>query len=253
MSIMIFFFKIRIWFLLLLLMLIGVVSSLFFVTKYSIWTYDMLNDNKPVKTLTVAKKILEQYPTVSFLELPAHIKQPFYETKYNLQKGILNSRFYLIPRKDLLKKLFFNNRINNFVSKEQQIQGLWYFQKGEAYVCIDEKLFESLFLLQEKLTKVNCDPGALIINSGYRSPHHNKVAGGAPLSQHLFGKAIDLKIGDINRDRSVNQEDKKIVYKILQLDVIANKGGLGFYPNTQILHMDVRGVPARWDYYKRKK
>jgi uncharacterized protein YcbK (DUF882 family) len=91
----------------------------------------------------------------------------------------------------------------------------------------------------------------VIINSGYRSPNHNKLAGGAPLSQHLFGKAIDLKIGDINRDGSINQEDKNIAYKILQLDVIANRGGLGFYPNTQILHMDVRGEYARWNNYKR--
>jgi len=247
------FLKMRIWFWLLLLMVIGVVSSLFFVAKYSIWTYDMLNDNKPVKTLTLARELLQQYPTVSFLELPAHIKQPYYETKYNLQKNILNSRFYLIPRKDLLKKLFFNNRINNFVSKEQQIQDFWFFQEGQAYVCIDEKLIASLFLLQKKLVQIDCDPGALIINSGYRSPNHNKLAGGAPLSQHLFGKAIDLKIGDINRDGSINQEDKNIAYKILQLDVIANRGGLGFYPNTQILHMDVRGEHARWNNYKRKK
>jgi uncharacterized protein YcbK (DUF882 family) len=69
----------------------------------------------------------------------------------------------------------------------------------------------------------------------------------------LFGKAIDLKIGDINQDGSVNQEDKQIVYKILNTDIIANKGGLGFYPNTQILHMDVRGEHARWNYYNRKK
>ena len=152
-----------------------------------------------------------------------------------------------------MKKLFFNNRINNFVSKEQQIQDFWFFQEGQAYVCIDEKLIASLFLLQKKLVQIDCDPGALIINSGYRSPNHNKLAGGAPLSQHLFGKAIDLKIGDINRDGSINQEDKNIAYKILQLDVIANRGGLGFYPNTQILHMDVRGEHARWNNYKRKK
>ena len=247
------FLKMRIWFWLLLLMVIGVVSSLFFVAKYSIWTYDMLNDNEPVKTLTLARELLQQYPTVSFLELPAHIKQPYYETKYNLQKNILNSRFYLIPRKDLLKKLFFNNRINNFVSKEQQIQDFWFFQEGQAYVCIDEKLIASLFLLQKKLVQINCDPNALIINSGYRSPNHNQSVGGAPMSQHLFGKAIDLKIGDINQDGRVNQEDKQIVYKILNTDIIANKGGLGFYPNTQILHMDVRGKHARWNYYNRKK
>jgi len=62
-----------------------------------------------------------------------------------------------------------------------------------------------------------------------------------------------LKIGDINQDGTVNQEDKQIVYKILNTDIIANKGGLGFYPTTQIVHMDVRGINARWNNYKRKK
>ena len=247
------FFKKRIWVWVLLFIVAGGISTVFFVARYNRWAYDMLNDNPPVKSLTHAKKILDQYPTVRFLDLPAEIKQPFYITKYNLQNNISSSKFYLIPRKDLFKKIFLDIRINELVTKEQQIQGVWYFQKKQAYLCIDEKLIASLFLLQEKLVQINCDPNALIINSGYRSPNHNQSVGGAPISQHLFGKAIDLKIGDINQDGSVNQEDKQIVYKILNTDIIANKGGLGFYPNTQILHMDVRGEHARWNYYNRKK
>ncbi len=247
------FVKKRIWVWILLFIVAGVISTVFFVTRYNSWTFDMLNDNPPVKSLTHAKSILDQYPAVSFLDLPAEIKQPFYNTKYDLQQKIANSKFYLIPRKDLFKKIFLDIRINNLVTKEQQIQGVWYFQKKLAYLCIDEKLIASLFLLQEKLVQINCDPNALIINSGYRSPNHNKSAGGAPMSQHLFGKAIDLKIGDINQDGTVNQEDKQIVYKILNTDIIANKGGLGFYPTTQIVHMDVRGINARWNNYKRKK
>ena len=243
----------RIWIWLILFVVIGGSSALLFGIRYDIWIYDILNNNPPVKSSANAKTILNQYPTVRFSDLPAQIKQPFYDKKYNLQKNISNSKFYLIPRKDFLKKIFLDNRINDLVTNEQKIQGLWYFQKGQAYLCIDDKLIECLFLLQERLLKINCEPGALIINSGYRSPTHNEEVKGAPMSQHLFGKAIDLKIGDINKDGSINQDDKQIVYKILNLDVIANKGGLGFYPTTQILHMDVRGVNARWDYYKRKK
>ena len=247
------FVKKRIWVWILLFIVVGFISTVFFVARYNSWTYDLLNNNPSVKSLTLAKEILAQYPTVKFMDLPAEIKQPFYNTKYNLQNNISSSKFYLIPRKDLFKKIVLDIRFNELVTKEQQIQGIWYFQKKQAYLCIDEKLIASLFLLQEKLVQINCDPNALIINSGYRSPYHNKSAGGAPMSQHLFGKAIDLKIGDINRDRSVNQEDKNIVYKILNTDIIANKGGLGFYPGTMVLHMDVRGEHARWDNYKQKK
>ena len=83
--------KKRIWFWLLLLIIVGVVSSLFFVVRYSSWTYDMLYKNTPVKSLSDAKAILDQYPTVKFLDLPAQIKQPFYDTKYNIQKTSANN------------------------------------------------------------------------------------------------------------------------------------------------------------------
>lgn len=247
------FFKKRIWLWLLLFGVVACLFSVFFLARYNRWTYDLLNDNPSVKSLPLAKEILDQYPTVKFMDLPAEIKQPFYKTNYNLQNNISSSKFYLIPRKDLFKKIFLDIRINELVTKEQQIQGVWYFQKKQTYLCIDENLIASLFLLQEKLVQIDCDPSALIINSGYRSPNHNQSVGGSPMSQHLFGKAIDLKIGDINQDGRVSQEDKQIVYKILNTDIIANKGGLGFYPNTQILHMDVRGEHARWNYYNRKK
>ena len=36
--------------------------------------------------------------------------------------------------------------------------------------------------------------GPLIINSGYRSPEVNKLAGGAPTSNHLTGCAVDIHV-----------------------------------------------------------
>ena len=62
-----------------------------------------------------------------------------------------------------------------------------------------------------------------------------------------------LSIGDINRDRKADIHDKNIVRNILDSSVIANKGGVGFYPGTMVLHMDVRGHGARWNKYKQKK
>lgn len=37
----------------------------------------------------------------------------------------------------------------------------------------------------------------VIITSGYRCPKHNRECGGAKHSQHLFGKAADIKIHGI--------------------------------------------------------
>ena len=35
----------------------------------------------------------------------------------------------------------------------------------------------------------------VIINSGYRSPEVNRLAGGAPTSNHLTGCAVDIRVG----------------------------------------------------------
>ena len=37
--------------------------------------------------------------------------------------------------------------------------------------------------------------GGVIINSGYRSPEVNRLAGGAPTSNHLTGCAVDIRVG----------------------------------------------------------
>jgi hypothetical protein len=68
-------FKKRIWIWLLVFVIMGCLFSLFFLARYNRWTYDLLNDNPSVKSLTLAKEILDQYPTVKFMDLPAEIKK----------------------------------------------------------------------------------------------------------------------------------------------------------------------------------
>ncbi len=81
---------------------------------------------------------------------------------------------------------------------------------------------------------------ALIVNSGYRSPEHNKVVGGVPNSQHVKGLAADI------RPRDLSQLD--------ELWALANDmnetGGVGRYDT--FVHIDRRGVRARWDYRSKK-
>lgn len=80
------------------------------------------------------------------------------------------------------------------------------------------------------------------INSGYRSVSHNKSVGGSPKSQHLLGKAADIKVKDLSPE---------LVYELLndlmdKGDIL--QGGLGLY-NT-FVHYDIRGTKARWDLRK---
>ena len=96
--------------------------------------------------------------------------------------------------------------------------------------------------------------GPLIVVSGYRSPDHNASIGGAKASQHMEGRAVDLRplkknlsVGDINRLHDV-------VNTLLEQGKLPAVGGVGVYPlikdrRTHLLfpgfvHIDCRPRPA---------
>src|SRR5690554_2393899 len=83
----------------------------------------------------------------------------------------------------------------------------------------------------------------IIINSGYRSESHNAKVGGSPNSQHLLGKAADIRVSGITSGQIANEIEKLI----LQGEML--QGGLGVYDT--FVHYDIRGKKARWDFRKR--
>ena len=78
----------------------------------------------------------------------------------------------------------------------------------------------------------------IIINSGYRSPLHNAKVGGSPNSQHLLGKAADIRVNGMTP-----KEVKAVVERLISEGKMHN-GGIGLYPT--FLHYDCRDNPARW-------
>lgn len=78
----------------------------------------------------------------------------------------------------------------------------------------------------------------IVINSGYRSPEHNKRVGGAKSSQHLLGKAADIRVPSM--------QASKVHARIEELikEGKMKNGGLGRYQN--FTHYDCRDTPARW-------
>jgi len=205
--------------------------------------YDLLNRNEPVHDYEHALKILSTYPKVSHSNLPLSVR---HKTDVNFQ-----GKFYLIPKNDVYKKICLNNRINSLMSKEDQLCNYYINDSGKCLVFINDKLLKTFFDLVGILDIKKYNSVSLKITSAYRSTYRNDRVGGAPQSQHLKGKALDLHIGDINKDGKANQADKVIVYDILDKEIIKDKGGLGFYPGTMIIHMDVRGSRARWNNYSR--
>ena len=82
----------------------------------------------------------------------------------------------------------------------------------------------------------------ITINSGYRSPAHNKKIGGVSNSKHTIGKAADIVVDGYTTDE---------VYDAIEFLIDHNQmlqGGLGLYDT--FVHYDIRGVKARWNYKK---
>ena len=68
----------------------------------------------------------------------------------------------------------------------------------------------------------------IYINSGFRTPNHNKTVGGALLSYHQYGMAADIR---------AKTKSPKELYDILD-EMLGGWGGLELHEN--FVHVDVR-------------
>ena len=106
---------------------------------------------------------------------------------------------------------------------------------GTDTVMVDEVLTVVLQCIREHFGK------AVTITSGYRTPAHNAAVGGAKSSQHLLGRAADIRV------QGVSVEDVAAYAESLMPDW----GGVGRYPvkagrTTGWVHVDTRADKARW-------
>ena len=80
------------------------------------------------------------------------------------------------------------------------------------------------------------------VNSGYRSPKHNKAVGGVSSSQHVKARAADL--APSSGDSEDLQRLIAVVMALIEAGKIPN-GGVGVYGT--FVHYDMRpSGPARW-------
>ena len=81
----------------------------------------------------------------------------------------------------------------------------------------------------------------VVITSGYRTAAHNKAVGGAPYSQHCYGRAA-----------GAGQQSFRVGGKLLHRNTgHPDVGGIGRYPvkagrAAGWVHVDVRPVKSRW-------
>lgn len=106
---------------------------------------------------------------------------------------------------------------------------------GTDTVMVDEVLTVVLQCIREHFGK------PVTITSGYRTPAHNAAVGGAKSSQHLLGRAADIRVA------GVSVEDVAAYAESLMPDW----GGVGRYPvkagrAAGWVHVDTRAEKARW-------
>ena len=106
---------------------------------------------------------------------------------------------------------------------------------GTDTVMVDETLTVVLQCIREHFGK------PVTITSGYRTAAHNAAVGGAKSSQHLLGRAADIRV------QGVSVEDVAAYAESLMPDW----GGVGRYPAKAgraagWVHVDTRADKARW-------
>lgn len=101
-------------------------------------------------------------------------------------------------------------------------------QDGSDPVFIDRALVNILQQIRDHFKM------PVYINSGYRTPEHNERVGGAEYSQHLYGKAADISVKNVEPGH---------VAEFIET-IMPNMGGVGVY--YDFVHVDIRNEKARW-------
>lgn len=119
--------------------------------------------------------------------------------------------------KDGNTKLSANFRVREFACTD-----------GSDPIFVDSELINVLQKIRGHFGK------AVTITSAYRTPGKNKAVGGQVYSQHLYGRAADIKVKGV--------APKKVAAYAETL--LKNKGGIGTY--STFTHIDTRSTKARW-------
>ena len=127
-----------------------------------------------------------------------------------------------------------------------------------------ERLVLALEAVLAEVNGLGVDADTLNVMSAYRTPYYNAAIGDVPLSMHQFGGAADVfvdtkkkgQMDDLNRDGRIDVKDAAFLQSAIDR-LFARpafrgfEGGMGAYPATSahppFVHVDVRGVKARWN------
>lgn len=106
---------------------------------------------------------------------------------------------------------------------------------GSRPVFVDPALVQLLQALRDKGGR------PLVITSAYRTVAHNTKVGGVANSQHLYGRAADIRMDGIPPQQLAEWAE----------ELMPDSGGIGVYPPKDgrargWVHVDVRPGKSRW-------
>lgn len=116
------------------------------------------------------------------------------------------------------KKLSTNFKVKEFACTD-----------GSDPIFIDSDLVNILQKIRNHFGK------AVTITSAYRTPGKNKACGGTTYSQHLYGKAADIKVNGVAPAKVAAYAEK----------LLPKSGGIGIYKT--FTHIDCRAAKSRWN------
>jgi uncharacterized protein YcbK (DUF882 family) len=131
---------------------------------------------------------------------------------------------------DKLDTVYFENGRYLPDALSEAMKALRDWRNGQEHV-MDPRLFDALHGIHGKLEV--SQPFQII--SGYRSPvtnaaMHARSEGVAEHSQHMFGKASDVRVEGVELSR------------LHQAALAQRAGGVGFYPVSNFVHVDVAKI-----------
>lgn len=211
--------------------------------------YDFCFKNEAVANKKVLENTLSEFETSVVQNLPKAYLEASKMQSAPYREMVASCNFYQLKKKDVYRKIVGNIRIKDLMSKDAEYQNSCYFSNTPLYWGMDKRILFKLLELQQALKSRGYNPYGFRASTGHRTPEFNEALNGASKSRHIAGEAVDLVIGDIDGNGRYTEADKSIVLELCEKEIIKNEGGIGRYPGTRVVHIDVRGYRARWDKY----
>ena len=233
------------------ILLAGIIALLYQNNStYKVY-YDLKSSQKKITSKAEIDSIFSRFKIVPYNEMEQSYLTNTKSYKQKYRSMLRNKKYYVLEKDDLFKYIAGGVRIKDLLPKKDIYYKECIKKNKNIYWLIDKRVIYKLLELQLELEKMGYDPDGFTVRNGYRYPSYNEKIGGASRSRHIVGEAIDITVGDIDKNGKYQEEkDKKIVLDLLTTKILKNTGGIGKYPGTRSVHFDVRsGKNKRWDSY----